>query len=311
MTNPVTNWLEVTVEADPESAEELTGVLRRYCPDGVVAVQSLEASDSDAGWDGSQPAGSVTLRGYLPVDAQVWQRRRQVEEAVWHVSQVAPGKLTGPSFREVREEDWANTWKQYYRPQRIGRRLMLGPTWEEFTSGPQDVVLRLDPGNAFGTGLHPTTRLALQLLETTPLAGKRLLDVGSGSGVLAIAAALFGANAVLALDTSPDAVRVTTENARVNGQEDRIAAREGSLEVVQAGTIPPFDVVVANIVAKVLTQLARDLARAVAPGGHLLLSGIIEPAELELMVTFATLGFVPIERLSEGDWRALRLRRES
>jgi ribosomal protein L11 methyltransferase len=253
----------------------------------------------------------VTLRGYLPVDAHVSQGRQALEAAVWHVAQIAPGKLVGPTFREVREEDWANTWRQYYRPQRIGQRLLLGPTWEEFSSGPDDIVLRLDPGNAFGTGLHPTTRLALQLLETTPLNGRRLLDVGAGSGVLAIAGALMGADAVLALDTSPDAVRVTTANARVNGRSERVTALEGSLEVVRAGAFPPFDVVVANIVAKVLTLLAGELTAAVAPGGQLLLSGIIEPAELELMVTFGALGFLPVERLAEGDWRALRLQRET
>jgi ribosomal protein L11 methyltransferase len=308
---PVASWLEVAVEADAETAEELMGVLRRLCPDGVVAVQALEAADSDAGWDGSTPAGPVTLRGYLPVDEQVAAHRRRIEEALWHVAQIAPGTLVGPTFRQLREEDWANTWKQYYRPQRIGRRLLLGPTWEEFQSGPEDVVLRLDPGNAFGTGLHPTTRLALQLLEGTPLNGVRLLDVGTGSGVLAIAGALLGARAVLALDTSADAVRVTGENARVNGQGGRITVREGSLDLLQAAADPPFDVVIANIVAKVLTHLAPALAAAVAPGGQLLLSGIIEPAELELMVTYATLGFLPVERQAEGDWRALRLQRET
>jgi ribosomal protein L11 methyltransferase len=310
-TTSVQRWLEVAVEADAETAEELMGVLRRYCPDGVVAVQSLEAADSDAGWDGSVPAGPVTVRGYLPVDDQTDLRRRQIEVALWHLTQIAPGKLVGPIFQQLREEDWANAWKRYYRPQRIGRRLLLGPTWEEFASGPDDVVVRLDPGNAFGTGLHPTTRLALQLLEGTSLTGVRLLDVGAGSGVLAIAGALLGARAVLALDTNADAVRVTGENARVNGQDGRIRAREGSLDLLRLEPEPQFEVVVANIVAKVLTQLAPDLAAAVAPGGELLLSGVIEPAELELMLTFATLGFLPVERQSEGDWRALRLHRET
>ncbi|HEV7215656.1 MAG TPA: 50S ribosomal protein L11 methyltransferase, partial [Chloroflexota bacterium] len=182
--------------------------------------------------------------------------------------------------------------------------------WEDVQGGPEDIVLRLDPGNAFGTGLHPTTQLALQLLERTRLDGARVLDVGTGSGVLAIAAALLGADAVLAVDTSADAVRVAAENARVNGQEERIKVLAGSLDVVQALRLPPFEIVVANIVAKVLIELAPALTAAVAPGGQLLLSGIIEPAELELMLTYATFGFLPNERQAEGDWRCLRLQRE-
>lgn len=306
----VARWLEVSVEADTETAEELMGVLRRSCPDGVVAVQALEATDSDAGWDGTTPAGPVTLHGYLLIDQETEARRRQIEEAVWHVSAIAPGPVAGPTFREVREEDWANAWKQYYRPQRIGRRLLLVPTWENAAAGPEDVVVRLDPGAAFGTGLHPTTRLALQLLESTALADARLLDVGTGSGILAIAAAALGAHSVLALDTSAVAVEVARENVRVNAREAVITVREGSVGGAPADAELPFDVVVANIVAKVLTLLAPDLVAAVAPGGQLILSGIIEPAELELMVTFGALGFVPVERQAEGDWRALRLQRE-
>lgn len=301
-------WLEAVVEADAETAEALLSVLRPLCPDGVVAVQALEATDADAGWDGAAPAGPVTLRGYFLLDGQATVRRRQIEEAVWHLSTIAPSAVTGPTFREIGEEDWANAWKQYYRPQRIGRRLLLTPTWENVASEPEDVVVRLDPGAAFGTGLHPTTRLALQLLEATPLAGARLLDVGTGSGVLAIAGVLLGAQAATALDTSPVAVEVARENVGVNVLSDRIRVQEGSADGAQYRE--SFDIVVANIVAKVLTVLAPALAAAVAPGGQLLLSGVIEPAELELLVTFATFGFLPIEHLAEGDWRAIRLQRE-
>ena len=307
--SPGSAWLEVAVAADAETAEELMGVLRRACPDGVVAVQALEAADDDAGWEGAAPAGPVTVRGYLPLAAATPAARRRIEEDVWHVSTIAPGPVAGPTFREVREEDWANAWKRHYRPQRIGRRLLLVPPWQEAPAGPGDVVLRLDPGAAFGTGLHPTTRLALQLLEGSALEGRTLLDVGTGSGILAIAGALLGAREVLAVDTSPVAVAVARENARANGQEGRLRVLEGSV-AAGAATGGAFDVVVANIVAKVLTELAPDLAAAAAPGGELLLSGVIEPAELELLITFATRGFLPVERLEEGDWRALRLRRE-
>lgn len=299
--------LEVRVAADGETAEELLRVLRPFCPDGVVAVQALEAADDDAGWDGAQPAGPVTVRGYLPLDETTAATQRKIEEAVWHLSAIAPGKLDGPSFAEVREEDWANAWKRYYRPQRVGRRLLVAPTWEGIAAQPGDVVVRLDPGAAFGTGLHPTTRLALQLLEQTALAGTRVLDVGTGSGILAIAAAKLGAAHVTAVDTSEVAIAAAQENSAVNELTDRIDVRLGSLAAAPGA----YEVVVANIVAKVHVALAPDLIAAVAPGGVLLLSGIIEPAELEVMLTFAAQGFIPVERLEEGDWRALRLRREA
>ncbi len=157
-------WVEVAIDTDSEAAEALVGVLRPFCPDGVVATQGLEGIEADGSWDGSTPAGPVSIRGYVPEGSFDPAAQRRIEEAVWHVSVISPNPVQGPRFRVVQEEDWANNWKQHYHAQRIGQRLLLVPTWETVTPAGDDVVIRLDPGAAFGTGLHPTTRLALRLL---------------------------------------------------------------------------------------------------------------------------------------------------
>ncbi|MCL4508613.1 MAG: 50S ribosomal protein L11 methyltransferase [Chloroflexi bacterium] len=300
-------WIEVTVEADPETAEELTGVLRPLCPDGIVALQHMQPAEegADADWAGAIPAGPVVLRGYLPA-AGTADTQRRIEEAVWHLSRIAPAPISGPAFREVTEEDWANAWKQHYHAQRIGEHLIVVPSWEDFEGDSGDKIIRLDPGGAFGTGLHPTTRLALRLLEHAAVTGSHVLDAGAGSGILAIAAALLGADRVTAVDVSDVAVEVARQNVAANHLSDRIQVEVGSVAVgVRAGG-GRFSVVVANIIARVLLELADDLVEALPPGGTLILSGIIDSAELEVLIGFAARGLDPVERLQEGEWRAIK-----
>ncbi|MCL5946429.1 MAG: 50S ribosomal protein L11 methyltransferase [Chloroflexi bacterium] len=207
------------------------------------------------------------------------------------------------------EEDWADAWKQHYHMQRIGDRLVIVPTWESYAGEPDDLIIRLDPGAAFGTGLHPTTRLALRLLEHAARPAKHLLDVGTGSGILAIAGALLGAQHVVAVDVHEVAVGVARANIAANNLTEQITVLVGSATDGLEWSGQPFDVVIANIIARVLIDLADSLAKAVPIGGELILSGIIEAAEIEVLITFAVRGFEPIERYEEGEWRAHRLLR--
>jgi ribosomal protein L11 methyltransferase len=209
----------------------------------------------------------------------------------------------------VYEADWADAWKAYFPVQRVGRRLVIRPTWRRHRAGPGEVVIALDPGMAFGTGLHPTTRLCLAALEDLAddgrLAGARVLDVGCGSGILAIAALGLGAASALGVDTDPVAVEATIANARRNRSGRRIRAREGSLP----SDAPPFDVVLANLVAGVLVSLAAPLRRELRPGGTMVASGIFVDRETEVRAAFEAAGLVVEARSGEGDWVALVARR--
>lgn len=199
----------------------------------------------------------------------------------------------------VADEDWNELWKVHFKPRRIGNRLVIRPTWEEFDAGEGDVVIVLDPGQAFGTGDHPTTRLCLELLEQEPLEGRTLADIGCGSGILAIAAAKMGAHIVIASDLDPLAVAVTRENMVRNDVDFLAEATEGFAKLVE-----PVDVVVSNIISATLIRLAPDAWKAVKPGGKWVVSGIYQTNWPDVRAAAERQGFV-LERVQqEDDWVA-------
>lgn len=323
-------WLELSVDVDPEAVESISELLANYGYNGGVVIDQPIIPGDDGPeytFDTSRP---VTLRTYLPLDAQAEETRQRVEQALWHFGQI---RAVGPlQVRPLEEEDWANAWKQHYTIQRIGLRTVIVPSWLEYAPQPGDLVLRLDPGMAFGTGLHPTTQLCVGRLEQYVRPGMAVLDLGCGSGILAIAAARLGAQ-VLALDTDPIAVTATIENAARNAVSGQVHAAEGSLGAgnqlghwlgwkqepttenqepvnpdrfsVLGSQFSGFDLIVANIIARVLAVLAADMAGALAPGGVLISSGIIAEREAEVAAAFAQTGLQPLERHQEGDWVAL------
>jgi ribosomal protein L11 methyltransferase len=229
----------------------------------------------------------------------------EVTTALGHLQAFGLRPIGDLTTRMVHEADWAEAWKAHFPVLRIGRRIVVKPTWRRHRREPDDVVVALDPGMAFGTGLHPTTRLCLAALEQVAdrelIAGARVLDVGCGSGILAIAAARLGAASVIGVDTDPIAVEATGANAARNRLARRIAAREGSLPTGE----PPFDVVLANLIAGVLVALARELAAEVRPGGTLVASGIYVDRETEVRDAFTAVGLQVGDRSAEGDWVAL------
>lgn len=304
-------WLELAVEADQEAVEAVSEILARVAPGGtsVEAAFVTAAEGLAAHVDPSRPA---TVRGYVPArdEATVRAAVASVETALGHLRAFELRPIGELQTRIVDEADWASAWKAHFPVLRIGRRLVVRPTWRRYRPRPSDVVLALDPGMAFGTGLHPTTRLCLLALEELAEAGRlesspRVLDLGSGSGILSIAAARLGAGRVLALDLDPLAVEATIANARRNRVARRIAARRGSLPS-GAG---PFDVVLANLVASILVELAPLFAAELAPGGHLVASGIVAERAAEVEAAFAGAGLGLADRLEEGDWVALVARR--
>jgi ribosomal protein L11 methyltransferase len=211
----------------------------------------------------------------------------------------------------VGQSDWANAWKEHFHVVRIGRRFVVKPSWRDYTPTPEDVVIEIDPGLAFGSGLHPTTQLCLQIFEEMEWAGQRLFDVGVGSGILSIAALKLGAAAVRAVDIDPVAVRVAEENFERNGLSDRPGQIETAVGSAgdHGGRQWPF--VVANILAHILIELLPDLAAALAPDGRLLLSGMIDEQEADVAAAAAAQGLQVIDRRTVEDWVALMVERNS
>ncbi len=290
--------MSLTVEG--ELAEAVADLLARHAAGGVAIESALEGEEA------ARPDAPVIVRAYLSADEELEARRTSVEQGLWHLGMIHP--LPAPAFRTVAEEDWAEAWKEHYHPIRIGRRLLILPAW---LPSPNEGLLPivLDPGMAFGTGTHPSTQLCLAALEDHLHPGDEVVDLGCGSGILSIAAVRLGARQVLALDIDPLAVRITHENAERNGVASQITIRAGSLpELLDAGT-PPADLMVANILAPVLDEMARQgLARAVRPGGVLILAGVLYEQAEGLEATCLDHGLEHVERRQAGEWCALILK---
>ena len=307
-------WLELSVEADLEAVETISEILGRVATGGTTVEPAYDLVDEGLGArvDPSRPA---TVRGYVPArDASAAQAAAAaVAEALGHLQAFGLRHIGELRTRIVHEEDWATAWKAYFPVLRVGRRIVIRPTWRRHRREAEDVVIAMDPGMAFGTGLHPTTRLCLAALEPLAddgrltgarngrLTGARVLDVGCGSGILAIAALRLGAASALGVDTDPIAIESTDANARRNGLARRTRARVGSLPSGE----PPFDVVLANLIAGVLVPLAPALRREIIDGGTLVASGIFIDREAEVRSAFEAAGLLVTDRLAEGDWVAL------
>lgn len=299
-------WLELAVEADVEAVEAVSEILGRAAPGGTSVEPAFELVDEGLGarLDPTRPA---IVRAYVPARDRAVAARAvaEVTEALGHLQAFGLRPIGELRTRLVQETDWADAWKAYFPVMRIGRRLVIRPTWRRHRRAPGDVVLALDPGMAFGTGLHPTTRLCLAGVEVLAdrgvLAGARVLDVGCGSGILAIAALKLGAAMALGLDTDPIAIEATSANARRNALVRRLRVRGGSLPSAE----PVFDVVLANLIAGVLVPLAAGLHDELRSGGSLLASGIFVDREGEVREAFEAADLRVTGRSAEGDWVAL------
>jgi ribosomal protein L11 methyltransferase len=303
-------WLELAVEADLEAVEAVSEILGRVASGGTSVEPAFDLVDEGLGArvDPSRPA---VVRGYVPAadPSAAEAAATQVASDLGHLQAFDLRGIGHLRTRIVHEADWAEAWKAFFPVLRVGRRLVIRPTWRDHDARRDDVVIALDPGMAFGTGLHPTTRLCLAALERLAddgrLDGARVLDVGCGSGILAIAAIRLGAASALGVDTDPIAIEATLANSRRNRLGRRVQARAGSIPTGER----PFDVVVANLIAGVLVPLAPSLHAELRPGGSLVASGIFVDREAEVGTAFEVAGLEPTDRSVDGDWIALTCRR--
>lgn len=297
-------WLEVSVQTDGEGAEAVAEVLRPFAYQESVV---LEQRGDESSLDPAALEPGVTVKIYVAEDTDSPALRRRIEEILYHMNRLYP--IPAPVFRELADEDWANAWKDHYHPFRVGQHLWIRPSWETAEPGEArqdgDVVLVLDPGMAFGTGLHPTTQSCLLAVEKLTQPGIRVLDVGTGSGILAVAAAKLGAAEVAAFDTDELAVRATEMNAAQNGVEDCIRVWQGEITSVgDHGPVTGWDLVLANILAPIITRLLNEngLLGYVAPTGRLVLSGIIQEQGAGVIAAVEAAGGRVVETVTMGDW---------
>jgi ribosomal protein L11 methyltransferase len=300
------DWIEIALRVDGEAAEAVADLLQRYGHQGVAIEQEDIPPEQ---WDDGEasPPQRLTVRAYIPADHRAEYAKRRLETALGHMNLLYP--MPTPSYHIVKEEDWAEAWKAHYHPLRIGRRLHIRPLWIETETTPDDVVISIDPGMAFGTGTHPSTQLCLQGLEDRIPPGAGVLDLGCGSGILAIAAAKLGAARVLALDIDPVAVEIARRNVEQNAVTDKVTVQEGSLESV-VGSSRRFDLIVVNILAKVIIQMCEGhLGDVVRPGGQALFSGIIHDQADDVEAALHRTGLEPFSRRAESDWILIEARR--
>lgn len=306
----IESWLEIACEVPEEHSEIVADFLTDLSGKGVcVDNQCVDAFSISEIPDSTR----VVIKAYLSADSDPAPQMRELETFMSELSRRHPSASFGPTtLTAVNAEDWSSSWKVHFKPLRVGKRLLIVPTWEETTQLPGDLVIRIDPGMAFGTGGHETTRLCLEMLEGVMEGGPlltvpSLLDLGTGSGILAMAASLLGAGRILALDIDPDAIVVARENIALNQLSGQIECGTLPLESLNES----FDIILANILAEELVRLAPHLAERLQPGGALILSGILAEKEPLVRQGFASQPLKYIRTASAGEWVAMLYRNET
>ncbi|MDO8637527.1 MAG: 50S ribosomal protein L11 methyltransferase [Dehalococcoidia bacterium] len=300
-------WVELRARVEAEVADDVAAIFARFGHGGSVVEEDLSQPVNE-------PKRLLTIKAYLPSDRLLSSKKKQLSDIIGHLSLIYPINL---EEQILTEQDWAEAWKVHFVPHKVGRRLVIKPSWREYQPTNEEVIIELDPGMAFGTGLHPTTRLCLQSIESYIQPGWQVLDLGTGSGIQALAAAKLGAKHVLALDNDPIAVKVARANVRANKLSRRISVRLGSLplhtDAVNPGDTmhraPTFDMVVANIIASVIQELAQPLISVLNPSGILITGGIVTDKLDGVKKALEEAGGAIIEVLSEGDWRTIVAKR--
>ncbi len=303
--------MEISVTVDRDGVEAVSEIFERIGSGGVVIEDPLLVDEyiQSNRWDyyelpprAALAVNKVVVKGYLPEDRRLAERLEELKEQLNNLQQYyLPGCEARITTDTVAEEDWANSWKAYFKPEKVGQRVVIKPSWEDYHPQKDEVIIELDPGMAFGTGTHPTTAMCIRALEKHFQTGQRVYDVGTGSGVLSITAAKLGAGKVVAIDLDETAVRVARTNVEASGESHRIEVIQGNLLDV---VTEPADLVVANIIADIIKVVSPDVLARLVPGGLFIASGIIDDRAADVREKLLADGFKIIEEETSGGWVA-------
>jgi ribosomal protein L11 methyltransferase len=304
-------WTEIRIKTTEEAYDAISEMLNTIGAGGVAIEDpneirreiqkpnSLDYADDDF----LEALGEdVIIKAYFPGDRNIIELEGLIKEKISFIGSFLDTGEGYAGYSQVDDEDWATAWKKYYKPLHLTSRVVIKPTWEEYTTGPDEVVIELDPGMAFGTGTHETTQMCAQLLEKYMKTGDRIADVGCGTGILAIIAAKLGARHVTAVDIDDIAVRVTRENCTQNRVQEVVSALQGVLEDIPKEKV---EIVVANIIANVIIDIAGSIPDYLKRGGFFITSGIIRARREEVMEAYTRQGFTCEETLEMGEWVAM------
>lgn len=293
------SWLEIVVTCDGELAEAISEVLARFVTQGVVTETEVKYDDAE---EVALGYGPVKVIGYLEYDDQVESKKLQIEEALWHLNLIQP--VPEPVYRKIEDQNWMESWKQFYKPILVGEKLLILPAWLE-NPVPERIAVRIDPSMAFGTGTHPTTQLCMAMTEKIIKPDSLAMDIGCGSGILAISAALLGAKKVIAVDIDDPSRDATQKNAELNKVREKIEIGIGSVSEILEGqfSFKSAAVVMVNILAPIIIRLfTNGLYDLISENGILVLSGILDRQADEVQKTAENYGLKIIEKRLINDW---------
>jgi ribosomal protein L11 methyltransferase len=308
-------WQELSVATSQDAAESVANLFYEVGATGVVIQdpQDIARYLSEAAWDAYEispdvlEAEHVVVKAYLPLSSSLDNRISFLQMQLAALEEHFPGFLAELSLSEISEEDWAQAWKNFYLPEKVGEKIVIVPAWQKYRPQEGELAIWLDPGMAFGTGNHPTTVMCLHFLEKYLVPGAKVIDVGTGSGILALAAARLGAGQVTGIDIDPLAVTIATENVVVNHLEDRVKIKEADL---LAGVFWDTSLIVANIVADAILLLIPQAHQCLLSGGYFIVSGIIRHRLAEVQSALLSEGFAIIEVEIESEWIAMVCQKE-
>ena len=305
-------WKSFTVKVRRETIDAVNHFLMEQGSLGMAYDEQLLGASGDPADPLPPPPDITKLTAYFPWETNLWDLKRNFLEFIPTLRESfgeGPEEFHGAA--EIMDSGWAEKWKEHFRAQKVGQRLVIKPSWEEYPAEEKDIVLTVDPGQAFGTGTHETTRMCLRFMEDAFTSDasppQSALDIGTGTGILGIAAAMLGAKRVLGIDTDPVAVEVAGKNAELNGVADVF-----SVEGTELATIDEkFDLVLGNLISEILVGLAESIVARCVPGGWLVLSGIIKEKSGWVVEEYSKHQMKLVEETIDNEWSALLFRKES